>query len=116
MACLQDVNNPEATGAIIAAGAASAVRAMLEQNMRMHVLLLAITPRGERCAACLHVCNSFPLGNILLDTLLDYARHEAWFRVLMRKGGRNCHRRTRLGHAQKMPCQNVTMPTICIGW
>ena len=49
--CLQDVTNPEATGAIVAAGATSAVRAMLEQNMRMHVLLLAITPRGERCAA-----------------------------------------------------------------
>ena len=47
---LQDVNNPEATGAIIAAGATSAVRVMLEQNARMHVLLLAITPRGERCA------------------------------------------------------------------
>lgn len=44
------MNNPEATGAIIAAGAASAVRVMLEQNARMHVLLLAITPRGERCA------------------------------------------------------------------
>ncbi|CAL5224328.1 g6997 [Coccomyxa viridis] len=43
-----DVTNPEATGAIVAAGATSAVRAMLEQNMRMHVLLLAITPRGER--------------------------------------------------------------------
>ena len=45
------MTNPEATGAIVAAGATSAVRAMLEQNMRMHVLLLAITPRGERCAA-----------------------------------------------------------------
>lgn len=46
---LQDLDNPSATGAIVAAGAVSAVRAMLEQNMRMHVILLAITPRGERC-------------------------------------------------------------------
>lgn len=45
---LQDLDNPSATGAIVAAGAVSAVRAMLEQNMRMHVILLAITPRGER--------------------------------------------------------------------
>jgi hypothetical protein len=46
---LQDLDNPSATGTIVAAGAVSAVRAMLEQNMRMHVILLAITPRGERC-------------------------------------------------------------------
>lgn len=46
---LQDLDNPSATGAIVAAGAVSAVRAMLEQNMRMHVVLLAIMPRGERC-------------------------------------------------------------------
>ena len=35
----------------MAAGAVAAVQAMLRQSARMHVILLAITPRGERCAS-----------------------------------------------------------------
>ena len=34
----------------MAAGAVAAVQAMLQQSARMHVILLAVTPRGERCA------------------------------------------------------------------
>ena len=48
---MQDIDNPSATGAVVAAGAVAAVQEMLQQSSRMHVVLLAVTPRGERCCA-----------------------------------------------------------------
>lgn len=47
---MQDIKDPLQTSAIVASGVFASVSILLKQCARMHVILLAVMPRGERCA------------------------------------------------------------------
>jgi hypothetical protein len=47
---MQNLEDPVGTSAIVAAGIFSSMALLLKECARMHVLLLAVLPRGERCA------------------------------------------------------------------
>ncbi len=47
---LQDIQDPEGTSAVVAAGVLASVALILQQCADAHIILLAIMPRGERCA------------------------------------------------------------------
>jgi hypothetical protein len=46
---LQNIQDPLGASAIVAAGIFASVDILLRETVRMHIVLLAVMPRGERC-------------------------------------------------------------------